>query len=443
MKLPILNISVIFITNNPTVAIEADGMVEHRDIRPTSAAKKVKRRTTAAAAAVLSPPSLPPRWGEGVAPPTTPQFASTPQSNTPETSPEYNPHNHHPRLSQQPPPTTGQGPSTAVANDVPHYPSSGAELLEDLHRRLQAQSIQGTRLPTRPRTSGGATYRHKHRTRSHHHYYHRTSSALRSSAKNTVTTNLVAPPSSQISQENVDEQHHHNQPMPDLLPSSAWNNPSRHTQYQLIPEQHEKRGNSQPVPLTTANGGGGGTTGSLPTSDYSSTSPISSTMSESPPLVAPAATILSGSSAISPPPPALPPPPGTATSPVPPVISTLPLSIPSPPLQRGKIHSQPPMLTSTMLATAESHSPPRTPQLTAAPVVGSSSGPRSTTSSEGGGGGGPPTTITTSSSGQNSAGHPTSPASPPPFDGGEVSAIVGPPNQGPLDETTYQNFAQE
>ena len=57
-------------------------MVEHRDNYSTSnkSSKKIKRRA-------VSPPVLPPRWGEGVAPPTTPQYLT--RQNTPETSPEW------------------------------------------------------------------------------------------------------------------------------------------------------------------------------------------------------------------------------------------------------------------------------------------------------------------------------------------------------------------
>ena len=73
------------------------------------------------------------------------------------------------------------------------YPSTGAELLEDLHRRLQAQSINGT-LPRRPKTT--SLHRHRKIRKSRH------------------KINCI--------------------PQPDLLPTSAFNHPSRHTQYHLV-----------------------------------------------------------------------------------------------------------------------------------------------------------------------------------------------------------------
>lgn len=243
--------------------------------------KRVKRR-------VMSPPSLPPRWGEGVAPPTTPHFSEFP---SPETSPNYE---------------INRGMIVPILNHPPHYPSTGAELLHDLHRRLQAQSVNGS-LPRRPK----GVYRSRTRTRTRR-----------------VKNN-----------------------MPDLLPSSAWNHPSRHTLYQVLPEHTRIPSSSSSSKYI------------LPTSDYS-TSPSTS---ESPPLPVDPRT--------------------------PPLIApTLPLSFPSPPLQRRR--SKRP-LTSTMLA-----SPPES----------------------------------TSSGSCRTAGHPTSPASP------ELSSI---PASSTADETTYQNIAQE
>jgi hypothetical protein len=304
-------------------------MVEHHNLPQRSLQRKIKRRT-------ISPPSLPPRWGEGVAPPTTPSYT---QYNTPETSPEY----------RVPPAEVHQQP---INNTTPHYPTSGAELLEDLHRRLQAQSIHGTRLPTRPRV-----YRHKHRVRSR----------VRSNINHATGNHLISSTTTSTTA-------HHNRdkygPMPDLLPTSAWNNPSRHTQYQVIPEVGGT-GTSKPGIKT-----GHQYASSLPTSDYS-TSPSTS---ESPPLL---------------------PPPSTHSPP--PAISNLPLSVPSPPLQRSRSSASAP-LTSTMLGS---------------PVAGSSS-------SSGTG---------TSNSAVTGVAHPTSPVSP-----SELSSIARPP--GSLDETTYQNIAQ-
>ena len=54
--------------------------------------KKVKRKHSSNRRRMLSPPTLPPRWGEGVAPPPTPQFV------TPHVSPEASvDHAHRPR----------------------------------------------------------------------------------------------------------------------------------------------------------------------------------------------------------------------------------------------------------------------------------------------------------------------------------------------------------
>ena len=267
--------------------------------------------------------------------------------------------------------------SIQPSNAVPHYPTSGAELLEDLHRRLQAQSIHGgTRLPARPRV-----YRHKHRARSRARSLNTVNAITYSSSHKVYSSQPLVSASSRAA------------PLPDLLPTSAWNNPSRHTQYQLIPEQPQSPSYTQHNPVYTQPNliKPSAATQSLPTSDYS-TSP---SMSESPPLV-----LGPPSPPLAPPP--LPPPPSSTaivTS-----ASNLPLDIPSPPLQRNSRRRQDP-LTSTMLACSP---PPPTRQ-------GSSA---------------------SSSAGQASGHttHPTSPVSPP-----EVSSI--PPTS--LDETTYQNIAQE
>jgi hypothetical protein len=240
-------------------------------------------------------------------------------------------------------------------NNHPHrphsrHPSTGAELLADLHRRLQLQSINnGAVLPARP-----STLVRKHRRshlgtrRSSSSGHHRRSHKVPSSAP------LLQPPAD----------------MPDLLlPSSAFNHPSRHTQYHVVsvPDSSTPRY----VP---------------PTSDYS-TSP-SSNNSGSPPLplsvVAPpvfkapptvrhhplsASTPVCSSSRL--------PPPQLYQLPQPPPAAQLPLSIPSPPLQRtGAAQHRRQRLTSTLLT-----SPP---------------------ASSSGGSSGCPTATT----------HPTSPASP-------------------------------
>lgn len=380
-------------------------MVEHRDTRSTTStgSKKIKRRTSA-----VSPPSLPPRWGEGVAPPTTPQFTS--QYNTPETSPEYV-DVERPRV---PPVSIGSSESqqNPPSNAVPHYPTSGAELLEDLHRRLQAQSINGGNcLPARPRV-----YRHKHRARSRARSNINTYLTYNSSSGHKYSTNTLPKhpisvgsnfqsthyPATSI--DSYPPQHVSNHPittapMPDLLPTSAWNNPSRHTQYQLlniIPDlpptssTQLKQSTSKPV-------GGSCPTQSLPTSDYS-TSPSAS---ESPPLIL---------APTSPSPPPIPLP----SSPVSQQSTNLPLTIPSPPLQRTNRRRRGDPLTSTML---EPSSPTPTPN--------------------GSGGGG---SSAVSSSGQMSA-HPTSPVSPLST---ELSSIPVPVRNRAqnLDETTYQNIAQ-
>jgi hypothetical protein len=239
----------------------------------------------------------------------------------------------------------------------PHHsrhPSTGAELLADLHRRLQLQSINnGAVLPARPSTLV-RKHRRSHlgtrRSSSGHHRRHKVPSSAP----------LLQPPAD----------------MPDLLlPSSAFNHPSRHTQYHVVSVP-----DSTPCYVP-------------PTSDYSTSSP-SSNNSGSPPLplsvvVAPpvfkapstagcgtvrhyplsASTPVCSTSQL--------PPPQLYQLPQPPPAAQLPLSIPSPPLQRaGAVQHRRQRLTSTLLT-----SPP---------------------ASSSGGSSGCPTATT----------HPTSPASP-------------------------------
>ena len=195
----------------------------------------------------LSPPSLPPRWGEGVAPPST-------MENSPSDSP-------HLLVS----PDSEYRIRSAT---LPHlHPTTGAELLEDLHRRLQAQSTAQGSLPRRPKSSS----------------LHRPRRVRRSRA----------------------EPGKIGRPAP-LLPSSAFNHPSRHTQYSV----------RQPAAVREA------------TSDYS---PSPST-SESPPL---------GSSL-----------PHPSTS----------FSYPSPPIQRRQTREP---LTSTMVQSPE----PTSSSSTASPMA--------------------------------------------------------------------------
>ena len=134
------------------------------------------------------PLTLPPRWGEGVAPPTTPHFS-------PETSPVVGPVMVNTEQMQTSPDSEHNSMTRSS------HPTSGAELLDDLHRRLMAQSVNGT-LPRRPRSSepGGRHGGRKVRGR-------------RQKTNNYLMT----------------------LPVPDLLqPSSAFNHPSRHTQYSLV-----------------------------------------------------------------------------------------------------------------------------------------------------------------------------------------------------------------
>ena len=303
------------------------------------------------------------------------------------------------------------------SNAVPHYPTSGAELLEDLHRRLQAQSINGGNcLPARPRV-----YRHKHRARSRarsnintyltynnssaHKYStntlpnHPISTHTISAGSNYQSTHYPATSIDSYPQQHVSNHPITTAPMPDLLPTSAWNNPSRHTQYQLlniIPDlpptssTQLKQSTSKPV-------GSNCPTQSLPTSDYS-TSPSAS---ESPPLIL---------APTSPSPPTIPLPSSTVSQQS---SSNLPLTIPSPPLQRTNRRRRGDPLTSTMLA------------------------PSSPTPTSNGSGGG---SSAVSSSGQMT-GHPTSPVSPLST---ELSSIPVPVRSRAhnLDETTYQNIAQ-
>ena len=134
----------------------------------------------------FSPGSLPPRWGEGVAPPSTPHYT---QNNTPDTSP---------RVPMQ------TSPDSDHSNTRDTCPNTGAELLDDLHRRLMAHSVNGT-LPRRP-----GHVRHHRKSRS---------ARVRSSGMMTLPHSgdriMTLPP-------------------PDLLPSSAFNHPSRHTQYSVL-----------------------------------------------------------------------------------------------------------------------------------------------------------------------------------------------------------------
>ena len=171
------NEELICLTVWPAVTFEAcsncSDMVERRVRRP---------RSRPHGPAVFSPGSLPPRWGEGVAPPSTPHYTV---NNTPDTSP---------RVAMQTSPDSDQGPS----NTHDTCPSTGAELLDDLHRRLMAQSVNGT-LPRRPGHS-------RHGRKSRVPRVPRTSSTM------------TLPP-------------------PDLLPSSAFNHPSRHTQYSVTTDQ--------------------------------------------------------------------------------------------------------------------------------------------------------------------------------------------------------------
>ena len=122
----------------------------------------------------LSPPSLPPRWGEGVAPPST-------MENSPSDSPQ---------LLVSP-----DSEYRIRSATLPHlHPTTGAELLEDLHRRLQAQSTAQGSLPRRPKSSS----------------LHRPRRVRRSRAEPGKISRPAA-----------------------LLPSSAFNHPSRHTQYSV------------------------------------------------------------------------------------------------------------------------------------------------------------------------------------------------------------------
>ena len=219
-------------------------MVERRHV-----SSRVRPRSRVA---VLSPGSLPPRWGEGVAPPTTPHYT---QNNTPETSPRVN-------NDMQISPDSDPGDARVVDT----CPATGAELLHDLHRRLMAQSVNGT-LPRRPA--------------GHSRHAHRKTRVSRQKTRDYMTL-----------------------PPPDLLPSSAFNHPSRHTQYSVTQSRDTRADNTQFMTNICE----------TRTSDYSP----SPTHSTSPPL------------------------PSSS------------LSYPSPPLQRQRSSNHP--LTSTMLGSPESSS---------------------------------------------------------------------------------------
>ena len=202
----------------------------------------------------LSPPSLPPRWGEGVAPPSTVE-------NSPSDSPQLlvSPDSEY-RVRAATLPRVGHARLMTPDSEHSLQPSSGAELLADLHRRLSQQCTAQGSLPRRPKVSS----------------LHRRPRRVRRSRRDEEKPGTL----------------------PDLLPTSAFNHPSRHTQYSVLQLARETR---------------------EPTSDYS---PSPST-SESPPL------------------------PHPSTS----------LSYPSPPIQR-RHRSQP--LTSTMLNSPGSLSSPST-----------------------------------------------------------------------------------
>ena len=140
--------------------------------------------------APLSPGSLPPRWGEASAPPSTPHYTA---SNTPETSPRV------PVETMQISPDSDSQPWSRESRVMDTCPATGAELLSDLHRRLTAQSVQGT-LPHRPHVSR-----------------HKKSRVSRHKARDTRDYCMTLPSS-------------------DLRPGSAFNHPSRHTQYIVTPE---------------------------------------------------------------------------------------------------------------------------------------------------------------------------------------------------------------
>ena len=156
----------------------------------------VERRQARARVGVapLSPGSLPPRWGEASAPPTTPHYTA---ANTPETSPRVQ------AMQISPDSDPGSRDSRDMTRDT--CPATGAELLSDLHRRLMAHSVQGT-LPRRPCHAP----RHRKSRVSRHR--------LRDTRDNTVMTRDTRDYCMTL-------------PAPDLLPSSAFNHPSRHTQY--------------------------------------------------------------------------------------------------------------------------------------------------------------------------------------------------------------------
>ena len=141
--------------------------------------------------APLSPGSLPPRWGEASAPPSTPHYTA---SNTPETSPRV------PVETMQISPDSDSQPWSRESRVMDTCPATGAELLSDLHRRLTAQSVQGT-LPHRPHASR-----------------HKKSRVSRHKSRDTRDYCMTLPSS-------------------DLRPGSAFNHPSRHTQY-IVPPEH-------------------------------------------------------------------------------------------------------------------------------------------------------------------------------------------------------------
>ena len=216
----------------------------------------------------LSPGSLPPRWGEASAPPSTPHYTAT---NTPETSPRV------PQAveTMQISPDNDPQPWSREARVTDTCPATGAELLSDLHRRLTAQSVHGT-LPRRPLGS-----RHKSRVSRH-------------KARDTRDYSMTLP-------------------SPDLRPGSAFNHPSRHTQYIVTSDRCEDS-----PPLTSHSTSPPHTSLSYPSPPLTrprSQQPLTSTMLGSPESSSSAGSHLSQLTSA----------PGHLNSPASPELSSIPL----------------------------------------------------------------------------------------------------------------------
>ena len=172
-------------------------------------------------------PDLPPVWGAGVAPPSTPHYSL---HTTPDTSPglaTVQPQQPAVQLMQTSPDSEAGSRDSRGSRHSEPCPATGAELLRDLHTRLMVHSVAGT-LPRHPGLlRPGHRQRDSRKSRARHERH-----AASQQRDNCVT---VAGPA---------------YPPPDLLPSSAFNHPSRHTQYSVTARGRGSHTPSPPPPAS-------------------------------------------------------------------------------------------------------------------------------------------------------------------------------------------------